>query len=138
MKVAVLITRLLFGGLFVVFGLNHFLGFLEQPEPSPGAQEFWTGLGYLPTLIHGTELACGALIAIGLLVPLALIVVTPVVVNILAYHLLVEPVGVEPAGLAIAGAVVVLELFLVYAYRKHFLGLLNPFAQPAVRKRIDT
>jgi putative oxidoreductase len=43
-----------------------------------------------------------------------------VIVNILLYHLLLEPTGVAP-GITVT----VLELFLLFAYRKSFRGLFD-------------
>lgn len=135
MKVAVIIARLLFGGLFLWSGLNHFFEFTDPPKPAPETADFWAGLvgsDYFMPLLKWTELICGAAIAVGVFVPLALIVIAPVVVNILAYHLFLDT-----SGTAVAVAVVVLQLFLFYVYRKHFLGVLNPFAYPSVLKRMD-
>jgi putative oxidoreductase len=43
-----------------------------------------------------------------------------VIVNIILYHMLLEPVGYAPAVV-----VTLLELFLLFAYRKSFRGLFD-------------
>ena len=42
--------------------------------------------GYLWPLIKVTEIVCGVLLILGMFVPLALVVLAPVVLNILLFH----------------------------------------------------
>ena len=127
MKVARLIARLLFGACWLFFGLNGFLHFW-MPEPKTPPPEAATALangfaasGYMWQFIAGTEVFAGALLLSGLFVPLALTVIAPIVVNILAFHLYANPVGLE-----VALVVVAFELFLAFTYRKAFAGVLSP------------
>jgi putative oxidoreductase len=116
-------ARLLLGLVFTVFGLNFFLHFLPMPPPPPRAMTALGGLlatGYLLPLAHVVELAAGALLLAGLFVPLALALLAPVIVNIVAYHLLFAP-----AGLAVPLVVLALELFLARAYRAAFAPMLR-------------
>jgi len=53
----------------------------------------------------------------------------PVIVNILAFHVLMSP-----AGLGMATVVSALALFLVWRYRENFTGLVRP-PQPARRQQ---
>jgi uncharacterized membrane protein len=57
----------------------------------------------------------------GLFVPLALTVIAPVLVNIVAFHLFANK-----EGMAIALVFVAFELFLVLLYRQSFRGVLSP------------
>jgi hypothetical protein len=75
--------------------------------------------------VSGTQLVCGLLLLTGRFVPLALTLLAPVLVNILAFHLALEPDG---TGLAVV--LVALELFLAWAYRAHFRGVLTANARP--------
>jgi hypothetical protein len=122
-------ARLLLGGAFLLFGLNGFFQFLPMP-PVPGrAGEFLGALaatGYMFPLIKGTEVAAGALLLTGRFVPLALTLLAPVVVNILAYH-----AALAPAGLGLPVVLAALGIYLAYAYRASFAGVLAPSAQPA-------
>jgi hypothetical protein len=61
----------------------------------------------------------GALLT-GRFVPLALTVLAPVIVNIVAVHLFLDP-----SGFPLTILVVVLELFLAWSYRAAFLSLLT-------------
>jgi len=60
-------------------------------------------------------------------VPLALVLLGPVIVNILLYHLLLNP-----AGMVIALVVTVLWFVVFYAYRQYFSGLFVQNASPVV------
>ncbi len=129
MRIAVLVARILLGLIFAVFSLNHFVGFMPQPDLSPQGQQFigaLVGSGYLFTFLKVVELVAGLLLLVGILVPLALTLLAPIVLNIFLFNLFLDS-----GGLPIGVVVVVLELFLAYAYRDSFKGILNPGAQPS-------
>ncbi len=122
------VARILLGLVFFVFGLNGFLGFLPMPPLAerPGAlMGAFAASGYLFPLIKGTEVVAGLLLLIGRFVPLALILLAPIVVNILAFHLAFTP---AEAGLSIV--ITLLTIFLAWAYRSSFRGVLDPTAAP--------
>jgi len=124
-------ARLLLGLVFFVFGLNGFFQFIPMPEPPAAAGAFLGALGatgYAFPLLKGTEVVVGALLFWGRWVPLALTVLAPITVNILAFHMFLKP-GDVPMGLVILG----LHLFLAYRYRASFRPLLQ--AQPDREKR---
>jgi hypothetical protein len=121
---AVTAARVLLGLVFFVCGLDGFLHFLPQPTqpPSEGAMGFAVALiksGYMFPLIKGTEVAVGALLLANRFVPLALVVIAPVIVNIFAFHAFLAP-----SGLALAGALVALEIALAVAHRSAYRPLL--------------
>jgi uncharacterized membrane protein YphA (DoxX/SURF4 family) len=121
-------ARLLLGLIFFVFGLNGFLQFLPQPPISGPPADFIGALlasGYLFPLLKLTEIGAGLLLLLGWFVPLALTVLAPVVVNILAFHLFLAP-----AGLPMALGVLAAELYLAWAYRDAFAGVLAARAEP--------
>ncbi|NJO81316.1 MAG: hypothetical protein HC828_00225 [Blastochloris sp.] len=83
-----IVARTLLGALFVVTGLAKLL-FGGPREPTAfvlAMQE----TGYLYTLLGLLEVLVGLALIIGRFVLLALIVLTPLLVNILAYHLFIE------------------------------------------------
>jgi uncharacterized membrane protein YphA (DoxX/SURF4 family) len=124
------LARLLLGAAMFTFGLNGFLGFLPaQPAPTPEGGAFLGALaatGYMFPLIKGTEVVVGALLLSGRFVPLALVLLAPVTVNILAFHALLSP------GLALPLVLVALQLYLAYAYRDAYRGVLaaRPASEP--------
>lgn len=122
------IARSLLGLLFLVFGLNGFLHFMPTPPVPARAGEFLGALaasGYMFPLIKGTEVVGGALLLSGRLVPLALVLLAPVIVNIVAFHL-----ALAPGGYGMLAFIVGLEVYLAWAYRDSFAGVLNPNARP--------
>jgi hypothetical protein len=117
------LARILLGLVFTVFGLNGLLHFLPQPPLSGTAAQFTGGLavsGYFFPLLAATETLAGLALLTRRFVPLALIVLAPIIVNIVAFH-----VFVEPAGLLVAVLVVGLEVFLAWSYRAAFRPVLR-------------
>ena len=117
MKIAAVIARILVGLVFTVFGLNGFLNFIPQPPLPPGpAGQFLTALfvSHYLYVIAGTQVISGVLLLINRCVPLAIVLLGPMLVNILAYHLLMNSMG-----LSVAAIVALLWIFLAYYYRQH-------------------
>jgi uncharacterized membrane protein YphA (DoxX/SURF4 family) len=121
MKTITTLVRILFGAIFTVFGLNGFLHFIPmEPMPQP-ATDFFGALvatGYMIRLIFFGQLIGGVLLLTGVAVPLALVILAPIVVNILFFHLFLAP-----GGLAIAFIVVAMEVFLAWRYQDAFAPL---------------
>ncbi len=123
MKTAVVIARTLLGIIFVVFGLNGFLQFLPQPAMPQPAIAFFGGLaasGFMLPLLFATQLVGGALLLLGM-VPIGVLILAPVIVHIVAFH-----VFLAPAGLPLA--VVVAALELRWACRPLFAASVVPSA----------
>jgi hypothetical protein len=114
------------GLVFFIFGLNSFLHFIPQPPPPEPAGAFFGALfatGYMLPLVMGTQLLVGTLLLINRFVPLALGNVAPIVINIIAFH-----VVLAPSGLPLAIVVLALEILLAWAYREAFRSMLEPRA----------
>jgi uncharacterized membrane protein YphA (DoxX/SURF4 family) len=124
-------ARLFLGLVFTVFGLNFFLHFLPMPAAPPRAAAFAGALfasGYFFPLLKTTEVVAGILLLTGRFVPLALAVLAPIVVNIVGFHLFLEPSGL-PVPLAVLAA----EIFLGWSYRASFAPMLRartPLSRP--------
>ena len=117
MQIAALISRILVGLIFTFFGLNGFLNFLPQPPLPPGpAGQFITALfaSHYLYVIAGVQVISGVLLLVNRYVPLAIVLLGPMLVNILAYHLLMNSMG-----LAVAAVVALLWCVLAYYYRQH-------------------
>lgn len=122
MKIVTLAARILLGLVFLVFGLNFFFHFLNMPMPTGAAGEY-VGILFMHhflDVVSALQIVGGLLLLTGRFVPLALVLLGPVVVNIILYHLLLWPVGFAPAVL-----VTLLELYLLFVYRKSFRGLFD-------------
>src|SRR5258706_14111336 len=100
MKILTLIARLLLGLIFIVFGLNGFLNFLSMgPMPSGLAGQFVGALvlSHYFWVVATLQIAGGALLLVNRFVPLGLGLLGPVIVNIILYHLLLNPTGITLA-----------------------------------------
>src|SRR5947209_3718445 len=120
MKILTIIARSLLGLVFVVFGSNAFLHFIPMPPPQGLAGEFTKALfvSHYFYVVSVLQIAGGAILLLGRFVPLGLTLLGPVIVNILLFHIFLEP-----SGLPLAVVVSVLALFLLWAYRQSFGGL---------------
>ncbi|MGB5704717.1 MAG: DoxX family membrane protein [Polyangiales bacterium] len=128
MKFAVIAARVLLGLIFVVFGLNGFFNFIQPPEMNDTARTFMgalAGTGYFMIVVKLVEVVSGLMILTGRFLPLGLILLAPVSVNILLFHIFLDP-----STLAMAVAIVVMQLFLAWAYRDSFSGVLQAGAKP--------
>ena len=116
-------ARVLLGALFLFAGL---FGLLMTPPPMVGMPEgavafnaALTKSGYMLPLVAVTQALVGALLLANRFVPLALALLAPVVVNIVAFHLFLEPSG-RPVAVVVAA----LELYLAWSYRAAFRPML--------------
>jgi len=117
MKTADLIARIVLGFVFLVFGLNGFLQFLPQPAMPKGAVSFFGALaasGYMLPLLFATQIVGGALVLAGM-VRLGLVILAPVLVNVVAFH-----VFLAPDGLLFATVVFAVALFLAWRHRASY------------------
>jgi hypothetical protein len=94
----------------------------NPPEPEAAAAFFGAlaGTHYMFALIFGTQIIGGALLLVGVAVPFALVILAPVIVNILFFHIFLAP-----AGLPVALVVAALEAFLAWHYRQVFAPLFS-------------
>jgi putative oxidoreductase len=103
MKTFVLIARVLLGLLFLVFGLNGFLHFISSPPPSGLTGQFVGAMfvSHYLNVVFALQIVAGALLLANRLVPAALIILAPLLVNIARFHAFMAPVGYAPAVIAI-------------------------------------
>jgi putative oxidoreductase len=123
-SVSVIIARVVLGLIYFVFGLNFFLHFLPTPPSAGGVADAFVGglfqSGYFFPMLKSIEVVLGALLLIGLFVPLSLVILMPISLNILLFHAFLTP------GNATMGIVIVLvHVYLAWAYRDHYKPLFN-------------
>lgn len=115
------VVRTLLGALFVFSGLNKLIGFMALPPMPEPATAFLAALGatgYFFPLLGLTEVVAGGLLVAGWFVPLALVVLAPIVVHIAFFHVVLDP---NPLSVAM---VVGGQLYLAWVYRDAFRGVL--------------
>lgn len=118
-------ARILLGLVFFVFGVNGFMHLVPLPPMEGKEAEFIGGLvasGYFFPLLFVTYTITGAALLTGRFVPLALTMLAPIIVNIVAIHVFLAPSGSE---LYLALFVFVLEVFLAWVYRAAFRPVLR-------------
>jgi putative oxidoreductase len=123
MKYAIIIARVLLGLVFVVFGSNAFLHFIPMPPMQGQAGAFIGALinsGYIYPIAM-LQVIGGLLLLIGRFIPLGLTLLGPVIVNIMLYHIFLDP-----SGLPMACVISILALFLLWIYRFRFPAIFQP------------
>jgi uncharacterized membrane protein YphA (DoxX/SURF4 family) len=125
MKIAVIISRVLLGLGFVVFGVNILFPFIPQPPFPEGsmAAQFMAvaGPSHWMSVVGLFQIVGGVLVLMGGTAPLGLLLLAPVLVNILTFHIfLTGGEGIAP-GLVFSA----LEVFLLFSYRRYFTDILT-------------
>ena len=133
MKIATLIARNLLGLLFLVMGLNGFLHFIPMPPPTGLAGQYFTVMfvSHYMVLVFLLQVIGGALLLANRLVPLALVLVGPILVNILLFHSLMAR-----AGLPLALLTTALWGIVFYGVRRAFAGVFVQRVQTEAEKRL--
>ncbi|MEY2482923.1 MAG: putative oxidoreductase [Verrucomicrobiota bacterium] len=125
MKYVIIIARVLLGLVFVVFGSNAFFHFLGPvPEMQGQAGAFITALmssGYI-YVIAMLQIVGGLCLLIGSrFVAPGLMLLGPVIVNIVLYHIFLDHMA-NPVAIVVA----LLALFLLWVYRFKFPAIFQP------------
>src|SRR5258707_2030252 len=130
MKAGIVISRFILGLGFVVFGLNILHPFLPQPPIPDGSlpARFVGVMGpsHWMALVGLFQVFGGVFVLLGRTAPIGLTLLGPMLVNILAFHiLLMGGAGIAP-GLVFS----VLELFRIYSYQSYFSSIVFSLAEP--------
>ncbi len=127
MRTVSVIARYLTGVVFLVMGLNGFLNFIPLPPPGGIAGQFMGALyvSHYLWVIFAFQVIAGVLLLVNRYVPLAVAVLAPVIVNILAFHVLMAP-----SGLPLALFVTALWALIFIDVRPAFSGLFQSRLQP--------
>jgi putative oxidoreductase len=123
MKIASLIAHYLLAVIFLVFGMNHYLNFIPTgPMPTGIAGQFFGAFlaSHYMYVVAFFEVVSAILLLVNRYVPLALVVLGPIIVNILITQILMAP------NTAIVGAVVaILWCLAAWRVRSVFFPLLR-------------
>lgn len=99
------IIRLLLGIVLVVFGSNKFLHFIPLPLPTGAAGDFMSSLnatGYIFPVVGILEVCIGLMLLFKKWVAFGLILLAPISINIVLFHLFLDIPGVGAALLVAA------------------------------------
>jgi uncharacterized membrane protein YphA (DoxX/SURF4 family) len=86
-------VKVLLGGGFLLFGLNGFFHFIPVPPPSNERAKMFADLlasTKIMSVIQVFEILGGAMILSGRLAPLGLLLIGPIIIGILVFHLLLD------------------------------------------------
>lgn len=118
------ILRTILGLGLIFFGLVKLIQFDFMPSPTftDEASTFMDSLntGYVLTVVGILEILIGMLLIFNKWVPFALILLAPISINVLLFHLFLDP-----PGLILAIIVVFLNAILIYKHWKSYRPLFH-------------
>ncbi len=109
-----MIVRILLGALLVIFGANKLFHFIPLEAPTGAAGEFMSSLGatgYIFPVVGILEVFIGAMLLIKKWVPFVIILLAPISINILLFHLFLDIPGV-----IVAFSIVIFNAILIYKH----------------------
>lgn len=118
-----IIVRTLMGLLFLFASITFLFNLVPIPPLEGTVRTFNEGLasvGYFFPMLKITELVCGLLLVSGRYVPLATVILAPIIVSIFMFHAFIDR-----TGLPIAIFLVLANIFIAYYYRDAYAGLLK-------------
>ena len=125
-KQVVLAGRIIFGAWMLIAGINHFFGpfYAEPTGTEPLAAQLMTGVvdSHLIDVVIGIQLVGGALVLIGVFVPVALCVMIPTLVCAAYWAVILEH---QAVGAIVALVAVALNALLMLAYIDYYKGVLQ-------------
>lgn len=123
MKIITTLSRIVLGLIFTGFSLAYFFNLMPQPPANGATLTFLSGLGasiYIMPLVKALELVCGIAFLTGRLVPLALVVIFPIVLNIFLFHAFLEPSNMLMPIVLLAS-----NVFLAVVHREQYQTVLQ-------------
>ena len=124
MKITVIVVRVLMGLMFAFAAIAFFFKLVDAPEQTGSVKIFNDGITasvYLMPTVKVFELLCAIAFLSGRFVPLATVVIFPIILNILLFHAFLQPSGLPIAILLLLG-----DFFLAYFYREKYKSMLAP------------
>ena len=116
------ITRIILAALLITLGLNGFFNFLPYPEMSDSAIAFMGAINsakkFIFPLIGLIEVISSVLLLAKKAIPFALIMVFPILINAMIFHL-----SLDPDGILFTTICFVCNIFLLHTYRENYKTL---------------
>lgn len=109
-----MLVRIALGLLLVIFGADKLVDFIPMAQPTGAAGEFMNSLnatGYVFPVLGVLEVLIGLMLLLKKWVPFAIILLAPISINILLFHLFLAIPGV-----AVAVVVVAFNAILIYKH----------------------
>lgn len=125
MKVATIISRVLLGLIYLVFGLDYFLHFIPyQPNHTGRVAAFKAGLmgiGYFYPMLKSIQVVAGLSLLLNRYAAFAAVVVFPISLNVFLYHTILVP-----SGWLMGVLLLVPNIFLGYAWWHYYKSMFVP------------
>ena len=118
------VARYGLGLILLVMGLNYYLHIVPMPAMSPQGGLFISTLintGYLFTIVKVIEIIAGVLLLANRYINFAVVIIAPVIVNIILFHLFLDTSGLPMAVIVAVAYGVVLN-----SRKRSLSGLLKP------------
>ena len=122
LKIAMILVRSLMGLLFLFASVTYLFKLITPPPLTGAMKVFNDGLEasrYLMPTVKVIELVCGLAFLSGRFVPLAAVLIAPIIVNILLINVFL----IGPQGFPLAAFVVLANAFLAYYHRDRYRPL---------------
>lgn len=119
MKKIEIVVRYLLALVYLVFGLNYFLHFIPMP-PMSGTPGTYMGILFTSNyllIVKILEVSAGVLLALNLYTRLAALILLPISVNILLFHVLIA------GNPAMSIVILLLNVALLYFYAEDLKGI---------------
>jgi len=122
MKVATIISRILLGFIYLVFGLDYFFHFIPYEPHHTGRvaafKEGLIGVGYFYPMIKSIQIVGGISLLTNQYAPFFAVVLFPLSVNVFLYHTILVP-----SGWWMGVLLMVTNSFLGWSYWKYYKGM---------------
>ena len=122
MKKATILSRIVLGFIYLVFGLDYFLHFIPYQPNHTGRvaafKEALLGVGYFYPMLKSIQIVGGLSLLINRYAPFSAVVLFPISLNVLLFHTILVP-----SGWLMGVFLIVPNLFLGYAYRNYYSGM---------------
>ena len=127
MKIVATIARYLLGLVFLIFGSNMLFHFLPNPPMPPGPMADFSlamAKSHYSIAVGTFQVVPAILLLINRYVPLALTVLAAEIVNILTFH-----ITMQPAGLPMALVIAILWILVFLRVKGAFTGIFESTPQ---------
>ncbi|WP_103864403.1 DoxX family membrane protein [Aquimarina sp. I32.4] len=101
MNKLILVLRIILGAILVIFGSNKFIGFIPPFEfVNSDAGVFFGALAgsYVLKTVGIIEVIVGLLLLVNKAIPFALVVLAPISINIILFHVTLDPINIGPGA----------------------------------------
>ncbi|MGY3055562.1 putative oxidoreductase [Pedobacter sp. UYEF25] len=135
MKLTVLISRLILGFLYLVFGLDYFLHFIPYQHMHTGVMGALVaglkGVGYIYPMMKMIQIVAGLSLLTNRFAPFAAVVIFPISLNVMLFHSILVPSGWYMGVLLLLP-----NILLGFGYKKYYAGMFT--AKAVVEKFIHS